>query len=100
MTPFIDNFPLLDDLSKVQLVARLMIDTGTTPAEALRQSEDRIKKQFAGKSTPPTRGGTCAECGGPVVKYRVNISKCTNVGGGYTHVTACQRCKKETYIRR
>ncbi len=36
-------------------------------------------------------------CGGAMIGYRVNVSKCTDVGGNYTMQFNCSTCGKEEY---
>lgn len=41
-----------------------------------------------------------AGCGGHVVLGQVNISPCTNVGGGYKTQVTCPTCKYDGFSRR
>ncbi|MCK9254150.1 MAG: hypothetical protein M0P55_15490 [Clostridiales bacterium] len=39
----------------------------------------------------------CSECGGAVVLYKVNVSKCSMVGGPWKTQAVCRRCGHEEF---
>jgi len=92
------------NIAVVASVARQMLRLGIGPEEALERCAGHLErlKVSVGAAQPPSlpelaapSGISCPECGLPVQITPVNISKCTNVGGGWKTSVICSnpRCR-------
>ncbi len=61
-------------------------DVHTIVVEAVHKPKLLQKKELR----PPVEPALCPDCGAMIDKRLVNVSRCTQVGGGYTHIVVCR----------
>ena len=101
-----DFFRPFSDIGKVSLImtiAKRMQDFGVTADDVVAMAEQEINQRAAllrgnqvghdvrraAVKNVPTPAGVCPQCGSGLLLFRVNQTKCTKVGGDYTHMKSC-----------
>ena len=92
---FLRPFDTLHLLSMLTTVAKQMQRFGLTADDALAIADKELTRRTTGRSQAPQktpkrqRAGICPQCGSNLARLRVNVTKCTQVGGEWTHMQSC-----------
>lgn len=82
--------------------ARRMLDLGLSPDQVLARYAALMRAARAGmrpeRPAGPVRLARCPQCGARLHAMRVNVTRCTRVGGGHSHMSWCEHCDFEEYL--